>query len=141
MQLNAVSLASFCQFLDDISLKWSAINRVIATCCCFKERETIVMTCGNGDILSPSSFNCAYPSIGIKLQRVESFGQLRIFLIVNVSVGHNPFGYTHHRVEPPMQKNSKLLVLKLFTCFKIFCRWLIRCLCHADIIHQQGCND
>ena len=141
MQLNVVSLASLGQFFDDISLKWSAINRVIATCCCFKERETIVMTGGNGDILSPSSFDCTYPSIGIELRRVESFSQLRIFLIVNISVGHNPFGYTHHRIEPPVQENSKLLILKLLTSFKIFCRWLIRCLCHADIIYQQCCND
>ena len=57
---------------------------------------------GDGYILSTSGLNGSYPLICIEVRGVKSLGQLGVFLVVDVAIGHHPFAFTNHRVESPM---------------------------------------
>ena len=102
MQLYVVSFAGISQFFDNIPLERWTINRVISTGSSLIKRESVMVACCNGDILCTSSLDSFNPSICIELWRIEGFSQLRIFLVVDIPVSHNPFGCTHHWVESPM---------------------------------------
>ena len=99
-----------------------------------------MMTGGNGDVFRTGILDSLHPSVCVELRRVEGLSQLRVFLIANVLVLHHPLAHSHHRVEPPMQEDTELLILKLLTCLNVFRRGMIGFLCPTRVRKEHDYN-
>ena len=83
------------------------------------------MSGGEADILCPRRFDGRHPLARIEARGLKASSQLGILFIIEVFIGHCPLARSQHRVEPPVQEDAKLSVLKVAARLKIFFRGLI----------------
>ena len=120
MQTDALFVAFIGQFFQNIAFERGSVYNVIIGISGMEHRKTFVVTAGEADVFGPGCFDGGYPLGGIELGRIESSGQLGVFLVVQVLLGHGPFARGQHGIQPPMKENSESAVSEFLTGFQVF---------------------
>ena len=115
MQFDAMALAGVGKFLEDVTLEGGGIDDIIVADCTLEHRETVVMARGDGNIAGTGVLDGAHPLVGIKARGIEACRQLGILVAVDVLVEHDPLAVGEHRIDAPMDEDTKFIVLELLT--------------------------
>ena len=119
MKGNALLGTFICQFLHDITFKWRCIHDIIIGILSIKHRETVMVTSCKTDIFCTCSLDSRNPFVRIEFRRIKSGSSLGIFMTVDSFILHVPFSLCIHTVYAPMQKDSKTIIIKLFSDLQI----------------------
>ena len=133
MQPDAVVGAGLGELADDVAPEGCGFYYVIRTGCRIEQRESVVMTGGDGDVSGSCGLDGCHPLVGIEVGGVEGLRELGVFVAVDVAIGHDPFAGSYHGVEPPMEKDAEFGVLKFGACGQVVGSGHIACLLRAGL--------
>jgi hypothetical protein len=91
----------------------------------------------NGNVFHSSRFGESHYFFGIKLSGIKKRGQQFVSINWDALIVHYPFCITQNTVNAPMDKHTKLGVLKPRPGFQIFLRGLIVFLGHGVLAYQK----
>ena len=133
VDVDALAVAFVGELLHDVALEWRSVYNVIVGIFRLEHRESLVVTCGEADILGTRCLYLRYPLLGAEARGIEASSQFGVLLVVEVVVGHSPFAGGEHGVESPVKEYSELGVLEVFACRDVVGRGCV------GLISVSGC--
>ena len=120
MQFDAVALTGVGQFLEHVALEGGGIHNVVVAHLALEHRETVVVARSNRDVARSSILDGTHPLVGIKARGIEPRRQLGILVTVDALIVHHPLAVGQHRINTPVDKNAKFVVLKFLAGLEVF---------------------
>ena len=126
------------QFTHHVARKGRGLHDVVGRLGRAEHRESVVVARCEADVAGPRLAKCRNPFPGVEPCRVECSGELRIFVAVDVEVGHHPFALPEQGIETPVDEDSETGVGELPPCGDVFGSRHIPRLCCGAYGEQGG---
>ena len=119
MQFQAFFLTSLGDFPDYVTSERSGIHHIVGTRFGPEHRESVMMPCGDGEVLGSGGLEGADPLPRIELGRVEAIGKMGVFEVVEVAYLHYPFPLSEHGIYAPVNEDTETVGFEFFPCLEI----------------------
>ena len=107
VQSETFFMAGFGKFFYDVPSERCRIRNIII--CVFRAEhgESVMVSCGEADILCARAFYGLHPFFRIEPCRAEPSRQFFILLIIDILIVEHPFPVSEHRINTPVDENAE----------------------------------
>ena len=120
MDADALTVALVAELLQHVAGKGRRVDDVVGRLRGVEHRESVVVARREADVARPAFADGRHPGLGVESGRIEASGELFVFAVVQVEVGHRPLALRQHGVEPPVEEDAETGVGELLPRGKVF---------------------
>ena len=103
-------VALFGQLAHDVAGEGRGLDDVVGRLRRAEHREAVVVARREADVARSGLAEGRDPRRGVEGGGVEGPGELLVFAVVDVEIGHHPLALTHQGVEPPVDEDAEAVV-------------------------------
>ena len=138
MDAQTLPAALFGQLLHHVASERRGVRDVVGRLRRAEHRESVVVARREADVAGSCLAEGRHPRLCVECRRTERPGELLVFVVVDVLVGHHPFALSEQGVETPVEEDAEPSIGESLPCGEVLGRRLVGGLCGRVRGEQRG---